>query len=205
METELASAVVENLKSKFGSLILGPFEFRGEISIEVTDNSRILEVCSYAKNEAGLDLLKDITSVDFLGETPRFMLVYELYSLSKHFHLRIKTRVPENPANCPSVSHIWRAAEWHEREIYDLMGIVFTNHPDLRRILMWEGYPYHPLRKDFPLAGIACETPGVAFADSAPLEGGPFLSQPGAADASEREPRARPDQGCVQFKRDGTL
>jgi NADH-quinone oxidoreductase subunit C len=91
----------------------------------------------------------------------------------------------------PTISGVWRTADWHEREIYDMMGIRFRNHPDLRRIIMWEGYPYFPLRKDFPVAGKSTEVPEVAFTKPAPIEGGPFITVPGGKDAIVREPRAR--------------
>src|SRR5439155_209310 len=80
-----------------------------------------------------------------------------------------------------TVSDIWPTADWHEREIYDMMGIRFNNHPDLRRILMWDGYPFFPLRKDFPLEGLPSEMPDVAFTSAAPMEGGPCVTQPSTA------------------------
>jgi NADH-quinone oxidoreductase subunit C len=104
--------------------------------------------------------------------------------------LRINTHVAEEKSELPSVFGVWRTVNWHEREIFDMMGIRFTNHPDMRRILMWEGYPYFPLRKDFPLAGKETNIPNVAFTNPAPLEGGPFVTAPGR-DAIEREPRIR--------------
>ena len=91
----------------------------------------------------------------------------------------------------PSVIDIWATADWHEREVYDMMGIEFEGHPDLRRILMWEGYPFHPLRKDFPLAGKETDLPDVAFTGVAPLEGGPFVTAPSADSTVHREPRSR--------------
>jgi len=99
--------------------------------------------------------------------------------------------VREEKSAAPSVTSVWKTADWHEREIYDMMGIRFRGHPDLRRILMWEGYPYFPLRKDFPLGGKSSELPEVAFTRPAPLEGGPFVTIAGGKDASEREPRVR--------------
>jgi NADH-quinone oxidoreductase subunit C len=114
-----------------------------------------------------------------------------LRSLKRGEELRIKTSVSEEKSELPSVLEVWRTVNWHEREIYDMMGIRFAGHPDLRRILMWEGYPYFPLRKDFPLAGKPTDLPGVAFTRPAPLEGGPFVTLPGGGDATGREPRVR--------------
>ena len=104
-------------------------------------------------------------------------MVYELYGLAHHQHLRVKSPLAEEQ-EAPTVSDLWPTANWHEREVFDMMGIRFDGHPDLRRILMWEGYPFHPLRKEFPLAGKASEMPEVAFTGIAPLEGGPFVTSP---------------------------
>ena len=87
------------------------------------------------------------------AEDPRWTVVYHLYNLSNHTHLRLKTDVSEEKSELPSVIGVWRTADWHEREAYDMMGLRFRGHLDLRRILMWEGYPYFPLRKDFPVTG----------------------------------------------------
>lgn len=186
--SSLASA--QKLKAKFGDLLSEPVEFRGEISITLSDSSRIFDVCQYSKTQAGFDYLVDITSIDNYGEDPRWMVVYHLRSLASGDEVRISTPVTEEKSELPSVLGVWRTVNWHEREIYDMMGIRFANHPDLRRILMWDGYPYFPLRKDFPLAGKPTELPGVAFTKPAPLEGGPFVTAPGR-DAIEREPRVR--------------
>ena len=179
------------LKGKFGDLLSGPTEFRGEVCLTVVDAGKVAEVCAFAKQELGFNLLVDLSSVDNYGEDPRWTLVYELYGITPSAHLRLKANVSEEKSELPTVSGVWRTADWHEREIYDMMGIRFQGHPDLRRILMWEGYPYFPLRKDFPLAGRPTELPEIAFTKTAPIEGGPFVTAPGGRDAIEREPRVR--------------
>jgi len=181
---------VQKIKAKFGGAISEPTEFRGEVSITLADPEQIFALCSFTKSDLGFNFLVDITSIDNYGEDPRWTLVYHLRSVPSGEELRIKTSVGEEKSELPSVLGVWRTVNWHEREIYDMMGIRFTGHPDLRRILMWEGYPYFPLRKDFPLAGKTTELPGVAFTNPAPLEGGPFVTAPGR-DAIEREPRIR--------------
>src|SRR5262249_39911021 len=153
-----------------------PAEFRGEITLKLADAARIADVCSFAKTDLGFDYLVDITSIDHYGSDPRFSVVYHLFGYRHHFHLRLKVAISEEKSELPTVTGVWRAADWHEREIYDMMGLRFRGHPDLRRILMWEGYPYFPLRKDFPLAGKPSEMPDVAFSKPAPLEGGPFVT-----------------------------
>lgn len=181
----------EKLKAQFGDLISAPVEFRGEFTVTVADAERIAEVCAFAKQTLGFDALIDLSSVDNYGEDPRWTIVYELYGYGHHLHLRLKTNVSEEKSELPTVTTVWRGADWHEREVYDMMGIRFRGHPDLRRILMWDGYPYFPLRKDFPLAGRPSELPDVAFTRRAPLEGGPFVTVAGGKDSIAREPRVR--------------
>lgn len=215
MATTKAIELANKLREKFGELISTPAEFRGEITVIVNDSHKIKEVCQFAKKELGFNYLIDITSVDNYGEAPRWMLVYHLYGIEHKCHLRVKTFINDingqNAADStrtfedqkeedfhngknlpvvPSVVEVWKTADWAEREIYDMMGIRFEGHPDLRRILMWEGYPYFPLRKDFPLEGKPSNIEGVAFTEAAPLEGGPFVSKPGEF-SSDREPRAK--------------
>jgi NADH-quinone oxidoreductase subunit C len=178
------------IKAKFGELISEPLEFRGEISLKIADSERIAEVCGFAKS-IGFNYLVDICSLDNYGEDPRWTVVYHLRGIVNGHEIRIKTDVNEEKSALPSVIGVWRTANWHEREVYDLMGIRFNGHPDLRRILMWEGYPFHPLRKDFPLAGRPTDLPGVAFTRVTPLEGGPFVTVAGGNDSIAREPRVR--------------
>lgn len=179
------------LKTQFAGLISEPREFRGETTVELADPEQVAEVCAFAKATLGFDYLLDVTSVDNLGTDPRWEVVYLLYSTAQRCHLRLKARVSEEKSELPTVTAVWRAADWQEREIYDMMGIRFRNHPDLRRIIMWDGYPYFPLRKDFPVTGKPSEMPDVAFSRTAPIEGGPFVTSPGAKDATDREPRVR--------------
>ena len=189
--TVTASELAQKLKARFGELLSEPTEFRGEISLQITDAESVVKVCAFAKQELGFDYLVDITSIDNYGQDPRWLVVYHLYGLAHRCYLRLATNVSEEKSELPTVTSVWRTADWHEREIYDMMGIRFRGHPDLRRILMWEGYPYFPLRKDFPLAGRPSETPEVAFSKPAPLEGGPFVTVAGGRDAIAREPRGR--------------
>lgn len=186
-----ATELANQLREKFGELLSAPTEFRGELTLTVADAGRIVDVCEFAKRELGFNLLVDVSSVDNYGDAPRWTIVYELYGIAHGQYLRFKTNVSEEQSELPTVTGVWRTADWHEREIYDMMGIRFRGHPDLRRIIMWEGYPYFPLRKDFPLGGKATELPDIAFTKTAPIEGGPFVTTPGGKDAIEREPRVR--------------
>jgi NADH-quinone oxidoreductase subunit C len=195
-----APGLAQKLKTQFPDFISEPTEFRGEITLKILDLERIVEICSFAKRDLGFDYLVDITSLDNYGEDPRFTLVYHLYGYGHLQYLRLKADLNEEVGEAPSVIEVWRTADWHEREIYDMMGIRFRGHPDLRRILMWEGYPYFPLRKDFPLSGRPSEMPEVAFTQPAPLAGGPFVTVAGGKDTISREPRVRiPDTDSVEM------
>ena len=186
-----ALELANQFKSRFPDIISGPIEFRNELTLTISDAERVPEICSFAKKELGFAYLVDISSLDNYGDDPRFTLIYHLYGYGHRCYLRLKTDISEEKAEAPTVTDVWRTADWHEREIYDMMGIRFRGHPDLRRILMWEGYPHFPLRKDFPLAGKSTEMPEVAFTEPAPLQGGPFVTIAGGKDTISREPRVR--------------
>jgi NADH-quinone oxidoreductase subunit C len=183
--------LAKQLRAKFGDIISEPAEFRGEHTVLLSDSQRIAEVCGFAKTDLGFDTLTDITGIDNYGTDPRFTLVYHFYGLGHHSSLRLKTDVSEEKSEAPTVTTVWKTANWHEREIYDMLGVRFSGHPDLRRILMWEGYPYFPLRKDFPLAGRPSDLPEVAFTATSPMAGGPFVTIAGGKDTISREPRVR--------------
>ncbi|MEY2508936.1 MAG: NADH-quinone oxidoreductase subunit [Verrucomicrobiota bacterium] len=185
-----ATDVLPSLGTMLGDRLQRRIEFRGETTFVILA-ADLRQVATFCRDELQFDYLLDICSVDNFGEEPRFEIVYELYSMALGIHLRLKLSVSEDEGEVPTVSDIWPTANWHEREIYDMMGIRFGGHPDLRRILMWEGYPYFPLRKEFPLEGLPSNMPDVAFSESAPLEGGPFVTMPSTATTKDREPRAR--------------
>jgi len=195
-----ALELAQKLKAQFGESIAELPEFRGEIALKVLDAERITEICVFAKKELGFDYLVDVSSVDNYGDDPRFTIVYHLYGLNHRCYLRLKTDVGEEQSELPTVITVWRTADWHEREIYDMMGVRFRGHPDLRRILMWEGYPYFPLRKDFPVSGKPTNLPEIAFTETAPLQGGPFVTIAGGKDTISREPRVRiPETDAVEL------
>jgi NADH-quinone oxidoreductase subunit C len=182
--------LLASLGQLLGGKLQDKIEFRGESTFVILP-ADLREVAKFCKDELSFDYLIDISSVDNFGEEPRFEIVYELYSMTLAIHLRLKLRVSEDQGEVATVCDIWPTANWHEREIFDMMGLRFAGHPDLRRILMWEGYPYYPLRKEFPLEGLPSAMPDVAFSESAPLEGGPFVTSPSTATTKDREPRAR--------------
>lgn len=145
-------AIVEKLKSKFSADILDVVEFRGETTITVK-KEQIVDICTFMRDQCGYNFLCDLCSVDYLGQSPRFMVVYNLYNISTKQRIRLKAPVEESTPQINTVSTVWGTADWMERECWDLMGISFVGHPDQRRILMPEDWEGHPLRKDYPLQG----------------------------------------------------
>ncbi|MDA7822825.1 NADH-quinone oxidoreductase subunit C [Opitutales bacterium] len=159
----------------------------------------LVDFTKHLRDEETFDLLVDLTAVDHGdGAEKRFSVVLHFYSLVHKSYLRIHVLCPDNEAPCiPSVSSVFPAANWHERETFDMFGINFLDHPNLKRILMWDDYPYFPLRKEFPLAGIEVPLPAADVAevtgadvDPAPMMGGPFVAS-GNSRMSEAEPRAK--------------
>ncbi|MGH9900581.1 MAG: NADH-quinone oxidoreductase subunit C [Pyrinomonadaceae bacterium] len=127
----------------------------GELTV-VVPRERIVEACSHLKTAAGLEFnfLSDICGADRgPEEDPRFEVNYHLFSMTKYHRLRLKVLLGEDDARVPTVTGVWRTANWHERETFDLFGVVFDGHPDLRRILLPDDWQGHALRKDFPLRG----------------------------------------------------
>ena len=145
---------IDKVKERYADQVLAVQEHAGQRFAHVR-RDRILDILGLLRDECGFDCLTDLTAVDYLnqGMPERFCVVYNLYSYGENVRTRIRAFVPESDPAIESASPLWKAAPWAEREVYDLFGIVFRNHPDLRRILLPEAYEGHPLRKDYPLTG----------------------------------------------------
>jgi NADH-quinone oxidoreductase subunit C len=156
-----AVSTIEALQSKFPQAIVETVDFRDEQTV-VLKPEYLVEVCTYLKKQLQYDFLETITAVDWLERVPRFDVVYQLLSIQHQCFVRLKIRVgqrrEEHPV-APTVTNVWPGANWYEREIYDLFGITFADHPDLRRILMPVDWTTHPLRKDYPLSGFDLPEP----------------------------------------------
>jgi NADH-quinone oxidoreductase subunit C len=154
MET-MNEKVLDRLKAKFLDTKLESDEFRGELTI-VIPKEKIVEVCKFLKEDKELcfDLLADLCGIDMNTPSNRFGVIYNLFSFSNKHRIRLKTFTEEEHLNVPTVTGVWGTANWHERETFDMFGIIFEGHPDLRRMYMPDEFEYHPLRKDFPLMGI---------------------------------------------------
>jgi len=146
------SMISDLLKERCPDAVVEVKEALGELTLFI-DPSRIVDVCRFLKDEQEFNRISGVTAVDWHPADPRFEVVYLLHSLPRNQRLRLKCRVSGAAPEIDSVTSVWRGANWYEREVYDMFGIVFRNHPGLTRILMpldWEG---HPLRKDYPVHG----------------------------------------------------
>lgn len=161
-----------------GDAIIGAKEFAGEISLTV-DRDRLISVAQEFKDD-GFNYLVDLSGVDYSNYPSwtgdRFGVSYTLYSFMKNDRVRLKVTTDENTP-IPSVTAVWKTANWHERETFDMLGIVFEGHPNLERILMWEGFNGFPLRKDFPIRGI--DTGARIYPEVFPEGGGPRAGSTG--------------------------
>lgn len=157
---EVKELLQQKLKEKFPKSEFEFSEFRDELSIKL-NKENILSVCRFLKEDADLEFLlcEDITAVDWAKRKDRFTVVYHIFSLKNKFRLVLKSDVDESDCSVDSVSSVWKTSNWQERECYDMYGIKFNNHPDMRRIYMPEEFEYYPLRKDFPLMGIPGSLP----------------------------------------------
>jgi NADH-quinone oxidoreductase subunit C len=142
-------AAVEAFDS--GALTGGKFD-RGELTLEIAP-ARIVSVCGFLKHDRGFERLSSVTAVDRYPGEPRFEVVYHLHSIGHNERVRLKCRLSGENPEIESATSVWRSADWYEREVFDLFGIRFAGHPDLRRIMMPDDWEGHPLRKDYPITG----------------------------------------------------
>jgi NADH-quinone oxidoreductase subunit C len=152
---------LKKLQENFPDSIIEVKAFRGEVTVSVAKKD-IFKICKFLYSDPDLHyhFLTDLCGLDFFPEVPRFGIVYFLCSLKNNERIRLKVRIGENESIL-SVESIWKVANWYEREVYDLFGISFENHPDLRRILLWDGFEGHPLRKDYPAEGPDFDKPFI--------------------------------------------
>ncbi|MFA5263719.1 MAG: NADH-quinone oxidoreductase subunit C [Opitutaceae bacterium] len=185
------------LKAKFPSLSRRASADHPAFNVSAAEIPALLQ---FLRDERGYDMLSDLTAVDWgTDATPRFSVVWHVTSTEKHDMVRVVSECADDTAPVmPSAVALWPGANWHEREVWDMFGIKFDGHPDLRRILMWDSYPYHPLRKEFPLAGLPADLPDAEIATEvttrlipAPMAGGPFVAHGGGLNLGDNEPSAK--------------
>jgi len=146
---DFGSSALRKLIDEFPDAVQKTHADHGDATALV-DPERIEAVMRFLREEADFDMLMDVTAVDYLGQVPRFEVVYHLYATGANQRLRIKARVAEGAAEIASVVSLYASSNWMEREVFDLYGIRFDGHPDLRRILLYDEFEGHPLRKDYP-------------------------------------------------------
>jgi NADH-quinone oxidoreductase subunit C len=147
-----AGVTLSKLAERFPDSILETHSYRGD-DTAVVKKEDILDLCTFLRDDPALlyNFMMDLTAVDNLGKEPRFEVVYHLYSLKYNRRVRLKARVAESDCSIDSIVTIWISANWFEREVFDLYGITFKGHPEMKRILLYEGFQGHPLRKDYPI------------------------------------------------------
>ncbi len=152
--------ILNQLRASLPNVQVETSEFKDELTLQVQKKD-IVDVCKVLKNDSELKFIhcEDVTAIDWARRKNRFTIVYHIFSLKNKFRLIVKADVDESDCNIDTVSSVWRSANWPERETYDMYGIHFNNHPDLRRMYMPEEFQYHPLRKDFPVLGIPGSLP----------------------------------------------
>ncbi len=207
-----AASTVEAVRGKFPQAVVETVEFREEQTV-ILQPEKLVQVCTYLKRELQYDFLETVTAVDWPERTLRFDVVYQLLSLAHQSFIRLKVRVgqrgEEHPA-VPTVTGVWPGANWYEREVYDLFGITFTGHPDLRRIMMPDDWTTHPLRKDYPISGFDLPEPHWGGQVPYTLDPGvgeyyrQTLRSPEGRELNESRSKVNPDQEPGTLKTDGT-
>ena len=165
---------VQALDAALPGAVLAAKQFAREVTVTV-DRAQVAEVARHLKDAQDFRYCVDVTAVDWRDRQPRFDVVYHFYSFSKNDRIRVKCGAADGE-DVPSIATVFLAANWSERETWDMFGIRFSGHPDLRRILTWEGFHGHPLRKDFPVEGV--DTGAAVYPEEWPEGGGPSPDDP---------------------------
>jgi NADH-quinone oxidoreductase subunit C len=165
---------VESIAAAVPGSVVSAREYAKQICVVVA-REKVAEVARHLKDREDFKYCVDVTAVDWKKRDPRFDVVYHFYSFSKNDRIRVKCGVADGE-EVPSIAEVFLSANWSERETWDMYGIRFSGHPDLRRILTWEGFNGHPLRKDFPLEGV--DTGAAIYPEEWPEGGGPTANDP---------------------------
>jgi len=193
-DTTSIPEVIERLRDAFGDAIWRVETYAGEDTVFV-EKERIREVSRYLREELGFTYFIDLGGIDRFEETDRYEVFYNVVSLERQKRIRMKVRVDEDDMHVPSVVSIWKAANWNEREAYDMFGLIFDGHPDLRRMYMPEDFEYHPLRKEFPLLGVPGSLPLPPQTPEGELTMDPFAAAHGSKPVkSYEEPASNVDE-----------
>ncbi|MCS3671232.1 NADH-quinone oxidoreductase subunit C [Salinibacter ruber] len=192
-DTTRVPAVIDALREEFEAAVLDVERYANEDTVYVEKN-RIREVCRFLKEEEGFDYFVDLGGIDNFTAEDRYEVFYNLVSTERQKRLRLKVQVDEGDMQVPSVTEVYRAANWNEREAYDMFGFSFVDHPDPRRMYMPEDFDYHPLRKEFPQLGIPGSLPLPPQTPDGDLTMDPFAAAHGSQPVkSYEEPATDPD------------
>lgn len=194
--TEVAD-VVEALRAAFGEAVVDVMVYAREHTVHI-EKKRIVEVCTFLKEQQGFGYLVDLGGTDRFTDEDRFEVFYNLVNIDAGRRLRLKVRVDEDDPHVPSVTPLFRAANWNERECYDMLGLIFDGHPDLRRMYMPEDFEYYPQRKEFPLLGIPGSLPLPPQTPEGGLTMDPFAAAHGSkpVQSFEEPPSAFSDENA---------
>ncbi|NNF04350.1 MAG: NADH-quinone oxidoreductase subunit C [Rhodothermales bacterium] len=192
-ETTNVDEEIEALSAEFGEDVIEVVVYAGERTVRVSKD-RIVDVCRFLRDERGFNYFADLGGADRFTEEDRFEVFYNLVSFEKGKRIRLKVRVDEDDMTVPTVTDVYRAANWNEREAWDMFGLRFDGHPDLRRMYMPEDFEYHPLRKEFPVLGIPGSLPLPPLVPEGETTPDPYPRAHGAAPPKSYEER-KTDEG----------
>lgn len=184
--TGMVAETVSDLEGRFGDTVQEVTEYAGEQTVRVA-KGEIRAVCTFLKEEKGFNYLADLGGIDRFCDDDRYEVFYNLVSLGEGKRLRLVTRIDEDEMSVDSMCSVYRAANWNERECFDMFGIRFTDHPDLRRMYMPEDFEYYPLRKEFPLLGVPGSLPLPPQSPEASLTLDPFPAAHGSRPVNSYE------------------